>query len=73
MTWQYRVMRQKRHEVESYGIYEVYDNGSWLGGTRAPYGDTLKELKSNFKLMAEAFSLPVLDYKTGKPIKKGKE
>jgi hypothetical protein len=38
-----------------------------------PSGDTLAELKSDYEYMAEAFKLPVLDYKTCKPIKKGEE
>jgi hypothetical protein len=82
MTWQYRVMRKRwqrgRKWGYSYGIYELYShmingkNPGWTSDSMEPQGDTIAELKSDYEYMAEAFKLPVLDHKTGKPIKEGK-
>jgi hypothetical protein len=79
MTWQYRVMRKRwqlgRKWGYTYGIYELYSHmidGGGLGWTKdsmEPSGDSLSELKNDYDAMAQAFMLPVLDYKTGKPIK----
>ncbi len=75
--WCYRVMRRRWATGKgwgySYGIYEFYPsiNEMGMGWTKRamePCGDTLAELKADYELMAEAFRLPVLDYKTGKPI-----
>jgi hypothetical protein len=77
MTWQYRVMRRHWVGVDfSYGIYEYYKSigktgPGWTKGPMEPHGDTLEELRSDYAYMAEAFKHPVLDYKTGKPIKEG--
>ena len=73
MTWQYRVMRNRRQSGRKwayhYAIHEVYDGGKgWTQDAMRPRGDTLEELKSDYDYMAEAFRHPVLDYKTGKPI-----
>jgi len=83
MQWQYRVMRsrwQLGHKwAHHYAIYEVYSEmidtkgKNWTTDAMEPSGDTLAELKSDYEYMAEAFKLPVLDHKTGKPIKAKKE
>jgi len=81
MTWQYRIMRKRwqrgREWGYTYGIYELYSHivgkdGGWTKDAMEPSGDTLAELRSDYEYMAEAFKLPVLDYKTGKPIKNRK-
>ena len=69
MTWQYRVMRWLGDLGYGYGIYEFYGIDGWTKDSMAPYGETLAELRADYELMAEAFRLPVLDWKTGKPIK----
>ena len=76
MTWQYRVMRRKvpllsKQKTEDvYGIYEVYTNPKgWTEDRVEPHGETLEELKADYKMMGEAFKLPVLDYMTGKKVK----
>jgi hypothetical protein len=69
-TWSYRVMRRQWCAAgDSYGIYEVYDGTSWTEDPCWPSGNTLAELQADYKTMAEAFKLPVLDHETGKPIK----
>jgi len=78
MTWQYRIMRKRFPNGEyGYGIYERYGGiggkfRGWTTDAMEPSGDTLEELKSDYKYMAEAFKHPVLDYETGKPIKNRK-
>jgi len=70
MTWQYRVMRRRLGDVGyGYGIYEFYGIDGWTKDAMVPYGETIAELKRDYAYMAEAFKLPVLDWKTGKPIK----
>ena len=69
MTWQYRVMRRLGDLGYGYGIYEFYGVDGWTKDSMAPHGETLAELRADYELMAEAFRLPVLDWKTGKPIK----
>jgi hypothetical protein len=67
-------MRRKygRDKEYSFGIYEYYTGGGqgpgWTRDEMAPVGDTLKELRGDYKYMAEAFRHPVLDYETGKPV-----
>ena len=72
MTWQYRVMRRLGDLGYGYGIYEFYGVDGWTKDSMAPHGETLAELRADYELMAEAFRLPVLDWKTGKPIKEKK-
>lgn len=72
--WNYRVMRKKSKNGEvRYAIHETYyDGGKVTGWTRdaiGPRGDTLAELKNDYKFMASALKKPVLDYETGKEIK----
>jgi hypothetical protein len=67
-------MRKKYPNGEyGYGIYEQYKGidgkgPGWTEDAMEPYGDTLAELKSDYKYMGEAFKHPVLDYETGRPI-----
>jgi len=76
--WNYRVMRRKEgKDYYVYGIYEVYyDNKDrpelWSNDPLPPTGDSLKELKDDFKFYKQALDKPVLDYKTGKEIGEGK-
>ena len=80
--WVYRVMRQEtgdKDEPYIFGIHEVYDfkfEGKrmhlWTKDRMEPHGTTLKALRSDFAFMRKAFQAPVLDYKTGKPIRKGR-
>jgi hypothetical protein len=64
------------HDDERYtlGIYEVYYNTrdrikGWTKDAMDPHGNTLKELSSDLAFMKRALTAPILDYKTGKPIK----
>ena len=72
--WNYRVMkRQYANDCCTYGIYEVYyDNKDkpegWTQDSVPPVGDSLKELKDDFKFYKQALDKPILDYKTGKEI-----
>ena len=73
-TWNYRVMTRALPDgVHTYAIHEVYydDLGlveTWTEAPDGPMGDTLAELRSDHRMMAEAFELPVLDYETGKEV-----
>ena len=73
--WNYRVMRRKyANDYYTYGIYEVYyDNrdkpDGWTQDAVAPFGDSLKELKNDFRFYKQALAKPTLDYETGKEIK----
>lgn len=80
MSWAYRVMRRATGEKDEpflFGIYEFYSFKDDGGRMRHPYtadpmdphGKTLEELRSDLALMEKALSLPVLDWKNGKPIK----
>ncbi len=79
VTWNHRLMR-RFDEVsgeEVYQIHEVfYEEGEVKGWTEngvAPIGETKKELKRELKRMLDSLDKPVLDYETGKPVKKEKE
>ena len=77
MTWQYRVMRRKVGNGYGYGIYEFYgdiahDGPGWTKDEMSPFGETWAELRRDYKLMAEAFDLPILDHETGKEIRRKK-
>jgi len=73
--WNYRVMRRKHvSDYHTYGIYEVYYTAKdkpnfWSEDPLPPIGDSLKELKDDFKLYKRALDKPVLDFETGKEIK----
>lgn len=74
MSWNYRVMLQSAKGEKTYGIHEVYysDRGKvqgWTTDIMPPCGDTLAELRRDLAFMSKAFKGPVLDYKTGKPVK----
>ena len=62
MIWNYRVVSGRY----AYGIHEVYyEDGKVALHTDNPIhpsGETLEELKADYKRMAEAFDKPVLDY-----------
>jgi hypothetical protein len=78
MTWAYRVMRRKVGNGYGYGIYEFYgdiahDGPGWTKDALGPFGETLGELRRDYRLMDEAFDLPILDHETGKEIRKTKE
>jgi hypothetical protein len=70
-------MRRKGGEGYEYGIYEYYsdinhDGPGWTKDAMEPYGETLEELKRDYRMMAEAFKHQVLDHETGKPIRRKK-
>lgn len=74
MTWEYRVMRyvggKGTTHWHSLSIYEVYDCP--IGWTKEPVtaeSDTIEGLRGDLEAMLAATHKPVLDYKTGKPIK----
>ena len=67
MTWNYRVVRKENDfDGEEFGIHETYyeDDGETvkLVSERSidPWGETLKELKENWLMMAGAFEKPVI-------------
>jgi len=67
MTWNYRVLRQVQNGEPYLAIYEVYydKNGRANAMTANPIaiqGETLEELMEAYKMQAEAFAQPVLDY-----------
>ena len=78
MTWQYRRMRKQFPNGEfSFGIYEYYESigksgPGWTSDAMDPHGETPEELRSGYEYMAEAFKHPVLDYETGKVIRRKK-
>lgn len=72
--WRYRVMRRQVGNGYGYGIYEFFsdiahDGPGWTKDAMSPFGETWQEIRRDYKLMEEAFKLPVLDWKTGKEIK----
>ena len=76
-TWNYRVLRRIGGEGMThyymFAVHEVYydDLGfvdGWTEMPDAPFGDTLDELRADYRMMAEALELPVLDYETGKEV-----
>lgn len=68
MSWTYRVVKRMFAGENSFGIYEAYDDGDINKPhsiTELPVdccGGTLDELRENYKLVAKAFDLPVLNY-----------
>lgn len=66
MKWNYRVTITRDERGDIYEIREVfYDGGGAMTATTIdpaePFGETLDELKTNFKMMSRAFDLPVVD------------
>jgi hypothetical protein len=62
-----------KDEPYIFGIHEVYYGkgervNGWTQNPMDPHGSTMKELRADFAMMKKAFTAPVLDYKTGKPI-----
>jgi len=78
MAWQYRGMRKQfPNGAFSFGIYEYYESigksgPGWTKDALGPFGETWAALRRDYKLMAEAFDLPILDYETGKVIRRKK-
>lgn len=75
MTWNHRVMRRISPDtgLPFYQIHEVFYSEEGLGWTEngiAPLGETKKELKKELKRMLDSLNKPVLNYDTGKPVKK---
>ena len=66
--WNYRIIFDSRSN--SYSIHEVYYNNdkphSWSENGICPFGESLIELQEDFKMMKEAFSMPILEIKTDK-------
>jgi hypothetical protein len=80
MSWCYRVMRKETGDKDGpymFGIHEVFDFKDdkgrrvhpWTTDPMDPHGATLDELRRDLAYMQTALDKPVLDYKTGKPIK----
>ena len=66
--WNYRVVRTKEEQYDSYQLYEVYydDDGKIEGMTEnamEPYGESVEELQNDLEYMMEALKQPVLDMK----------
>jgi hypothetical protein len=60
-TWNYRII----HEQDCYTVHEVFYNEdgtmySWTEGEVGIVGNTLEECVEEYKMMAEAFSKPIL-------------
>ena len=67
MSWNYRVIKKKNIDEVTYAIHEAYykKNGKpWAMGTAPdyPHGETLDELKEDFKHYRKALSKPFLNY-----------
>lgn len=67
MSWNYRIIRHTDTitREEYYELIECYynDDGSLMGYTEypSPDGGTVEELQESYKMMAEAFTKPVLN------------
>jgi len=78
MGWNYRIVRKKYGNEFQFGIHEAFYKDKQkkpyaiTEGPMEPTGETLEELKKDYKQMAEAFKYPVLDYDTRKEIKEGR-
>jgi len=79
MTWNHRVVRRtwRKGEVDEekeYAIHEAYygrdDDGgiSITADHKAPYGETVEELRETLQRMLRALDRPVLDYDTREEI-----
>lgn len=69
-TWNNRVVRKRNtlpngEEFSYYEIHEVhYEDRKAIAmteGSVSPYGDTLEELKADYKQIAEAFKAPIIE------------
>ena len=78
MSWNYRVMKHKLNESESfYGIHEVYYNRNgkpdgWSKDSITPERESPQELKEDLEMMIKAFDKPVLNYDSKKIAKEVK-
>ena len=81
MTWNYRLVLKRGNPVflidNFYGIHEAYYEAptkdrvtSLTDNPVGVSGDTVEEVRQCHKQMAEAFTQPIIDYKTRKPIRK---
>ena len=69
--WNYRICKETTKVGDYYSIRECYHFDkkhpdkvtAWTAEPCSPVGDTVKELKADFKLMALAFKQPVFDVK----------
>jgi hypothetical protein len=67
--WNYRICKEMTKVGEYYSIRECYywdkkhpdKVTAWVAECCSPVGDTVKELKADFKLMAQALKQPVID------------
>jgi hypothetical protein len=75
MSWNYRVIRKKHfcklkgleHTSYTYEIHEVYydkKGGVWAFTVDpiAHFGETILDCEKSYKMQAEAFKAPILDY-----------
>jgi hypothetical protein len=70
-------MRRRVSNRHAYGIHEFFsdiqhDGPGWTKDALGPFGETWAALRRDYKLMAEAFDLPILDHETGKEIRRKK-
>jgi hypothetical protein len=74
MTWNYRVIVRRNIPLEgedSYALSEVFYGKrgkieGWTEPGMSPHGSTLKELRSDMRLMRLSLQQPVLEVKNGK-------
>ncbi len=67
--WNYRLMRRTCRGITQDNWYEIveayYTKGdvvrTWTERAQGPKGETVEEAKSDYELMAEAFTQPILD------------
>lgn len=70
MTWNYRIVKKTHQNGEvTYGVHEAHYPNRRTNRAHSitvdpvdPYGENLKELKSNLKMMMKALEWPVLDF-----------
>jgi len=80
MNWNYRLVRRRGNPAllisDFYGIHEAYYDAKTKSRitsiTDEPIGisgDTVEEIRSCYSQIAEAFTQPIIDYQTRKPIR----
>lgn len=67
MSWNYRVVKHIDKGEMWYAIHEAYYNKAGdiyaiSTDEMSPHGETIKELKSDFRMMQKALNAPILDY-----------
>lgn len=65
--WNYRIIKRRVLEEDSYHIHEVYydDEGvpdACTMDASSPFGETLEELKNDLNYMMNALNKPIIEY-----------